>query len=315
MYRDILEKKYIIGECYHHDKGLNIGYGVDDNYVRYMLVSCISFINNNGNINIHIVTDGISKEYIDLIRLYSERYKVAFTIYMINSLDIKLPIINNGLTIGTYFRIFFPYFLDNVERLLYLDADVICCGNISDLFYIELADNIIAAAPDVIKMQERIRDLKIRNSHYYINAGVLLINVRKWIDENIDIEIIKAIEKYGKKIRYEDQDAINIVLDGRIRYISSEYNCIDMRGDKAAKAKILHFASKPKPWDGWWQLNANYNDTTGEIYRKNEKDIFGENEVRKKSLRYFLKWVIKRIFYKTNLSDNRKQPDINFTSR
>lgn len=303
----MLKKKYLIGDKVDNNNSLHIGYGVDNNYVRHMLVSILSFVENNDNIIVHIITDGFSKTSDEIIKKFVYKYNIVIYIYEIDSNIINAPIVNKGLTIGAYFRLFLPDLLSCVERILYVDADVICTSNLDELKRMYLENKIIAAVPDTMKMQSRNKKLGLTEDNVYVNSGVLLMDVQKWRTYDISNKIMCAIREYGDKIRYEDQDAINVVLAGKIKYIDISYNCIDMRKNKTNNAKILHFASNPKPWNEFWHLNANCNSVTRNLYSEYEKRIFGVFQMEKSPRIMMIKWLLKRLFYMSAMSSNRGQ--------
>lgn len=84
------------------------------------------------------------------------------------------------------------------------------------VFDIKLKENIIAAIPDNEKMNRKRNDsLKLKN-HVYFNSGVLIIDVKKWNKNKISNRIVTVINKYKDVIKYEDQDALNMVLSKKL---------------------------------------------------------------------------------------------------
>jgi UDP-glucose:(glucosyl)LPS alpha-1,3-glucosyltransferase len=89
----------------------------------------------------------------------------------------------------------------------------------------------------------------------------MLINVESWISNRITEEAMQALLTLGKKLRFSDQDALNIALDGRARFIEGKWNYIyDLIHDldrnitrmrALDNAVLIHFAGAVKPWTDW----------------------------------------------------------------
>lgn len=108
--------------------------------------------------------------------------------------------------------------------------------------------------------------LKMSNPYEYINTGVLVMNLKKMRDSFSRTEIIKLAS--GSKYRIQEQDVLNRLLNGKIRFLPLRWNCYiegndwvkDQINNAPVKSKelykkeckevcLLHFASVPKPWD------------------------------------------------------------------
>ena len=108
--------------------------------------------------------------------------------------------------------------------------------------------------------QRRVAALGLQHPQYF-NGGVLFINIPKWISEDITQQTLDALLTSKTDMRFNDQDALNIVLNGRARYVSPRWNYLydlihDLNVSKFAmrpvgKAVFIHFAGAVKPWTEW----------------------------------------------------------------
>lgn len=248
---------------------INIGYGIDNNYARCCATSITSFCLNNPtkNFNFHIMAKDLSttnkKQFEQLAQLYS----INIYIYEINIDTLtKLPT-QTHLPIATYFRFILPLILDNVDKLFYIDADIICLQNADDLFNINLKDNIIGAVPDLPWMnKKRNKALNLRN-HIYFNAGMLIINIAKWNNFNTFAKVLQAIQNEPQKFRYLDQDALNLILTNHIQYLDTKFNCIDINSTEQKNIILLHFAAHPKPWNIAFSISKICNEFNKNLYQ------------------------------------------------
>jgi lipopolysaccharide biosynthesis glycosyltransferase len=291
---------------YENDKNekelINIAYGIDDNYVRCMLTSILSFkLNNiNNNIIFHVITNGLNDENLLKIKSVSKKYKINIIIYILydnifNELPVKIH-----WSKAMYFRFILPEILNSIEKVFYFDADIICLKKAPKFFSIDLKENIVAAVLDVKRIalkKEKIFKLK-ENS--YFNSGVLIINIKEWNKYKVLSKVIKCIKEDPKKYKHPDQDALNVVLQNKIKYIPKFYNCIDFYEIKDPNdIVLLHFANHPKPWNKYWFLNIIYNDFTKNIYSFYENKIFSDKKREGyKTYSMLIKWIIKFLLFK-----------------
>lgn len=145
---------------YMNDKGIrkqtefiNIGYGIDNNFSRCVATSIVSFIYNNPEKHFvfHIVGADLSKNSISKLKILAEKFSTNIIIYEVNTICLKKLPTNIYSPISTYFRFILPFILVDVDKLFYIDADVICINKATNLFSIQLKQEgyIIAAVPDV----------------------------------------------------------------------------------------------------------------------------------------------------------------------
>lgn len=298
---NVIEYKYLPIE-----KNLvHIGYGIDNNYARCMATSIASICINNKDRNFifHVIGYNLSKDTKRKIELLAKKYCIEINIYEVNINFFKNLPVKEHIPVSTYFRLVFPLLLKNVDILYYIDADVVCLRNASEFFEISLENNIIAAVPDLDKTaNKRISALDLKE-HIYFNAGVLIIDVKKWNNFNVLEKCLDILNENPKKFLYQDQDALNLVLTKKIKYLSKNFNCISFSNINLFEIVLLHFANQPKPWNEKWKLNIIYNDFTKNIYSfyENQTEWRDEALLNKNTTKNIFKWYVKKILFKLNM--------------
>ena len=165
------------------------------------------------------------------------------------------------MPMASYYRLFASEYLPSeVERFLYLDADLVAETDISPLFDTDLAGNVLAAVANTCTWREQIG---LPEGTPYFNSGVLLIDRRRWEAEHISERVLKVVEEKRGCLRYWDQDAINMVLAGRWTRLGPGWNHqhyfpladpVEMGFEPAAlkraleRPDIVHFTGSQKPW-------------------------------------------------------------------
>ena len=299
--------KDIINYNYGNDikNSIHIAYGIDNNYARCMATSIASFCINNKNINItfHVIVADLEKETKYRLNKLASDFRVNIIIYEIDSFLFENMPIKHDISIATYFRIILPKILNNINTLYYIDADIICIHEAINLFNIKLEDKIIAAIPDKNSLGiKRNKSLNL-NNHIYFNAGVLIINLPQWNKINTSDTILKIIDKYKNIIEYEDQDALNIALSGRVKYIDRKFNCMSINSINDKDIILLHFANQPKPWNKYWNLNIMNNSFTKNLYSSYEKYTPWKNDsyLVCKNHTQIIKWLVKKFLFEIKI--------------
>ena len=238
---------------------------VNDGYVPYICVTIKSILENNhrNKVCIYVISDFISNKMCDrLNEVVSDYPNASLKIIIVN--PNRLFGLKDTWTLYTWYRVLLPDALGNdVHRVLYLDADVVVVDDLRELFKIDMTNIAIAGALDPLNnIDETFERCGYDRSKSYICAGVMLMNLDYWRENNLSERIIKYGKENHDKIRFPDQDTINYLCrDSKIilplrygimnvffknkLYYSSNY--IMELYDCAFNPAIIHYAGTA-PW-------------------------------------------------------------------
>ena len=146
---------------------------------------------------------------------------------------------NNPWSYMTMLRCVLSRMLPEENLVLWLDIDTIVDDDITDLFSMDMAGYFYAGVMEPGKSKDVFR---------YINAGVLLCNLELLRTIGKDLEMNAFLNVC--KLNYLDQDIINILCQGRIRLIGSEYNKNDYTMP-VIRHKIIHYAARKDYMEDW----------------------------------------------------------------
>jgi|GEM_PF-87630 len=324
---------------------LHIGYGIDNNFVRCTGTSIYSFVKNNINekIAFHIVAHDLSNDSKEKFKILAKDNNINIYIYEIDSSFFKDFPTQFSWPTATYFRFLLPIILNNIERLLYIDADVICLGKIREIFNINLENHIIGAISESeIANKERNKILGL-NNHIYFNAGVLLIDIKKWNEFNVLDKAIEILNKYRNILTCLDQDMLNMVLTNHIKYLDKKFNWLnwwnykDVENININNIVLMHFTAHPKPWDLAWNVSPICTSFNKDIYKnfedmtpwknmplippKNYKEMEHYAKDLKKrgyyleSLKWYKNYLINKIIFFKEKNNGKKRDFNNRSSR
>ena len=149
------------------------------------------------------------------------------------------PNFSNPWSYMTMLRCALGIIFEAEDKMLWLDCDTIVFEDISDLFDVNLDGYCIAAVrePD-----------KSRGIFTYVNTGVLMSNLEVMRLLNKEPEMITFLNNF--RFIWPDQDVINLLCQGRIRLVGSEYNCNGYT-EPCIRPKILHYANVKNFKEDW----------------------------------------------------------------
>lgn len=269
---------------------------ISDYYAPYFAVLLQSIIDNadsKNNYDIIVLEHTVTKENKDIIsKMIQDKHNISVRYfnpeYVLN--NISLHVAAHVYTREAYYTIFSPWFLQNYNKLLVIDSDLILQGDIAEIYNQDISNYFAGACKDIVYMGmlnmnidnfvEYTNDiLKLKNSYNYINTGVILLNTENIRKEfELDYIIVKS-EK--NKYRIQEQDLLNVLFDGKIKFLDIKYNYLinvnhwvtsmmlespKTYNDIYIKTQkypfVIHYANQPKPWINpyvpfahkWWEI-------------------------------------------------------------
>lgn len=194
----------------------DIVFCADDKYSNYLPVTILSIVDNNPDaiIHIHILTDYISKKNRKRLIELSDQYpELDIQILTIDDSEIKKLPTTSGWTSHTWYRILIPRILSSdISKVLYLDVDTLVVGDLSELFHINLEYKSIAASPEANYINpEYFKRLCYNQEEGYICAGVMMMNLNYWRDNNLTEKSLDWAHNNKNVIKMLDQDVLNYI--------------------------------------------------------------------------------------------------------
>lgn len=248
---------------------MNILVSSDKNYLDITATMLYSvYLYNKEELNVWFLNKSVSQ--VD---------KEKFTKYLYNKCNIKVffidikdsfldsfstPLYIKHISIETYFRLIAQFLLpSNIERILWLDSDIIIKGNLFDFYHQDINNLSMVACENMGESKDGInnrRRLNLPNNYTYFNAGVLLLNI-KYLRENTSMEEILTFCQHNKDIiKLQDQDVLNMLYHKNVSIFKDQlYNCLVnspedfISADICEKTNVIHYAGIMKPWKYRWQ--------------------------------------------------------------
>lgn len=249
---------------------MNIACNINNDYVRHCAVMLRSLweFNPRDDLNVYIVHSQLdSKERAKLVGYLNDFIPAVSFLHVDDSTLRGFPE-SAHVKLPSYYRLFLPDILPGfVDRVMYLDSDLIVNGSLDDFLSISLDGYLLAAASDRNLDMQRAR-LGLAPDSPYFNAGVMVLNLSDWRQLDVGARGLDFARKYPEKLPNCDQDVLNHLFEKRCRIVDQRWNAMphlwgldqqwlkDQGGlsEEEAEAQaapvIIHFAGAgfAKPW-------------------------------------------------------------------
>ena len=238
---------------------VNVFYACDENYVPYLSVSLLSLIGHADKNRAYRVTvlesDLTEKSKRTLRAMTPENVTLSFS-----DVSAKLRGIADKLSLrdyyslSIYFRLFIPSMFPRLEKAVYLDSDTVLLADIGRLYDTPLREKLVAAVPDaVIESEEifrRYAEEAVGTDGYrsYFNSGVLVMNLGAMREIDLAATFLSLLTSYGFETICPDQDYLNVICRGRVRYLGSEWNRMTVDTSPCGRLRLIHYNMYFKPW-------------------------------------------------------------------
>lgn len=224
------------------------------NWARHVAIGMFSLLrHNDGPIRFHLLTDKLDQDDIDRFIAVCAKFgqRASFKVYDLDRFyetRINSRFISPGrFTKYTFFKLGIAHFIPS-DRLLFLDADAICLGNIEQFYHQDLGGNLIAGCIDIGVGRRHKARIRMSNHSPYINAGMVLFDLAAIREAGIHEQWLTLCQK--TRLPLNDQDAINLTCSPRIKVVNIAYNTSASTGLEVTECdiKILHLAGPKNPW-------------------------------------------------------------------
>ncbi|WP_301961958.1 glycosyltransferase family 8 protein [uncultured Phascolarctobacterium sp.] len=238
---------------------IHLGFGIDKNFGKFAGITITSLVHNNigHDLIVHIVYDELLPEDMEKLQQMERLYRnLTLHFYQITSTEGMTFVVPPGhITQAMYYRYLFADMLPpEITRIIYMDADIICKGDILPLWQLDLQGKVLAAARDYGEDRSCDR-IGLKNGRYF-NSGVLLMDLKQWREQKLTTKLFQWLEQVGgTKILWGDQDALNGVIDGEFVELPKIFNCIVINNttlNEDLQAVIVHYIDYVKPWHSYY---------------------------------------------------------------
>lgn len=261
---------------------MNLLLTLDENYLlpcKVMLYSLFASNPNEQDVNIYLLHSDIPAEKLAELERYCSDFGVKLHPMTMDADLFENAPTNKRYPKEMYYRLLSPLVLPTeLERVLYLDPDMLIINSLKPLWELNLYGKTFAAASHtgLTEMTNGINNARLNTEHEYFNSGVMLIDLNKARKLVTAENIFQCVSQYEKELILPDQDVFNILygkytqsIDDVIwnydvrhytKYVLRSTGKYDINWVMQNTA-VLHFCGKNKPW------HEEYKNPFGVLYR------------------------------------------------
>lgn len=229
------------------ENAIHIAFNIDDKFFMQMGVTVVSILENNKDkcFSFHVFCDGISDDNLAKVKQLAEKYQQNFYVYIMDMKPFQtFHVKTKHFSRVTYLRSVMPKVLKPLtDKYLYMDADMLCVGDISEITSIDLEGYPFAAASEIPQAVAYKTSFLHQKSGKHFNDGLMWIDISEWEKEEITEKIFSYQGADPRRFSGQSQDIMNLVLDGEIKFIDRRFN-----GGSDNGILIYHFCGRNKPW-------------------------------------------------------------------
>jgi lipopolysaccharide biosynthesis glycosyltransferase len=260
-----------LGKNKRGSKAVEVAFACDQNLQNELIVVLASLLKNTKReINAHILTRGLGKDYFKKVAGLFPQVNFYFHDFSDIQYGSKVNLMQH-ITVSTFDRLFLPAVLKNLDKVLYLDVDILVRGDVGKLFDLKLGNKVFGGKKSRLDGWSSLIDLITRVSLSLpakqawalrrrahetgdltadtYNAGILLMNLAKMREEDFIENNLYLVEE----LRLNDQDVMNFWSRGRALAIDDDWNFVPTQ-DYSTDPKIVHWAGPGKPWKAGYAL-------------------------------------------------------------
>jgi lipopolysaccharide biosynthesis glycosyltransferase len=212
-------------------KPMNVFYFTSDLFASVAATSIVSLLENNktaNEITFYIIDDGITGENKEKLTTMIASYgrTVRYIVAPDPSELFDFPFKSRYQMGHSYVRMAIGTLLpETVDRVIALDSDTLITGDITELWNLDMGENILAGVADCMNLKAYRRQFGLSGEEFYCNAGVFLIDLKKWREQKVEEKIKNVIKKKNGNVFFFEQTLMNYSCKGKIYKLHPKYNC------------------------------------------------------------------------------------------
>ncbi len=242
---------------------IHVVFGVDG-YIPQLAVSLVSMFSSNvkNKITTYIVSVGLDEADRNRLDEVARQFDRELTYILIDPSRVTKLKAFFHLTHATFYRLFIPTILPELNKIIYLDCDIVVEADLAELW--ELDMNGYGNGGVIFPGSDTKDRLGVKDG-CDMNAGILVMNLEYWRENNITEKCTQWLE--STESLYMDNDAMNVVLQGAQKGVDVRWNLNPIHfgifsNESNYPSRILHFAGAIKPWHKCYDFDGQ------EVYKK-----------------------------------------------
>ena len=238
---------------------IKIALASDENFARHLAALIASILSNSlddESFDFYILDGGLTAPSQEKIRSLKSIKDFNIRFLKIDFDKLKDCPYHAIYTKNTYSRLLLDAVLPDIDRILYLDCDMIATRSLGMLWDSELNGKSLGVVHDFSLDRDSIYHvfpvflLELTFNDIF-NAGMLLINLDKIRKNDLFGTTLEWIAAHPNMLQWADQNALNAVFHNDVVFLDGMWNGSAQKKDHLngeSMPAIIHYLTKVKPW-------------------------------------------------------------------
>ena len=231
-----------------------------------VVITSVGINGTSDDVMMYLLHNGLKRSTVKRLQKIADRYNVGLKFLEIDLEILKDCPVDEKIHYGNimmYARLLLSSMLPNLDKVIYLDCDLVVCKDLKSLWETDVNDVAVTMAPDLL-YQDKATLSRLGINNNYLNSGVIVMNLDYWRKHDVMKRLLAYISDKGNELIYNDQDSLNAILHDERRQLPVKYNVTphyflknpdnypkemheEIR-DARINPIIFHFLGKIKPW-------------------------------------------------------------------
>lgn len=240
-----------------HTTARHVAFAADQNFAVPLITAVYSYCRSNPSSTVHVFHEDLTEKTQNSLTILATSLSHTLVFHRVDAIVLAERSDCTVASVATCYRYLLAEMISDAETVLYIDSDTLVRGDLRELFEIRLPNEYAAGCLDVDSAElnlERLRNVAEKVKYpfeslraNYVNAGVLLLNLKKIREDALTEEFFALDAK--ENLLYRDQDVLNLAFKGKIKHFPRIFNLIGAeRYDGVEEPKLIHFTGRAKPW-------------------------------------------------------------------
>lgn len=260
---------------------MNLLLTLDENYLLPCKVMLDSFFASNPNeadVTVYLLHSAIPSDKLEELAEFCALFGAELKPIAVDAVLFENAPTSKRYPKEMYYRLLSPLILpQEIERVLYLDPDMLIINPLRPLWKLNLYGKTFAAAAHtgLTEVANEINKVRLDTEHEYFNSGVMLIDLdaaRKLVTAE---DVFACVKENERDLILPDQDVFNMLYGRQTMPVDDVIWNYDVRNYSKCLIRstgrhdlnwvmqstaVLHFCGKSKPW------HEDYKNSFGLLY-------------------------------------------------
>lgn len=202
---------------------VHVVFALDKPFLGYSAIAAASAAAATTHLHIHVLHAGDLGQGADNLARLMEHHGARAAFHKVDPTKLSDLPVSGHVSLATYYRLCIADLLPTqVSKVIYLDGDLIVRKSLAELYAFDAAQTGIAAVPE--PHESANERLGIPTEADYFNAGVLVIDLDFWRQNDLTARLYKIANREKTRLRFWDQDLLALYLQGKFTRLPSHWN-------------------------------------------------------------------------------------------